>query len=68
MAGTPSRKASEPACSRPRSCSRSRGHKVRELAAGKLSQPGGVVVTKAGTVFVTDGIFGDGRLLKIRTH
>jgi hypothetical protein len=35
-----------------------------ELAAGQLSQPGGVVVTR-GNVYVTDGVFTSGRLLKI---
>ncbi len=37
-----------------------------ELAAGKLSQPGGVDVGLFGAVHVTDGIFGDGRLLRVR--
>lgn len=36
-----------------------------ELAAGQLSQPGGVSVGRNGRVFVTDGIFGNGRLLRI---
>lgn len=40
--------------------------KRRELAAGLLSQPGGVVAEN-GTVYVTDGIFGAGRLVKVRT-
>ena len=44
-----------------------RGHRVRELAKGQLSEPGGVAVTRGGTVYVTDGIFTGGRLLKIRT-
>ncbi len=38
----------------------------RELAAGQLSQPGGVIVER-GTVHVTDGVFGAGRLVKVRT-
>jgi hypothetical protein len=38
-------------------------HKT-ELAAGLLSQPGGVSVTR-GNVYVTDGVFTSGRLLKI---
>jgi hypothetical protein len=38
-----------------------------ELAAGQLSEPGGVVVTR-GNVYVTDGIFTGGRLLKIDRH
>jgi len=37
-----------------------------ELAAGQLSQPGGVTVTGNGNVYVTDGVFGNGRLLLIR--
>lgn len=43
-----------------------RGHKPRELAKGKLSQPGGVVVARDGSIFVTDGLFTGGRLLRIR--
>ena len=35
-----------------------------ELAAGQLSQPGGVVVIK-GKVYVSDGMFSSGRLLQI---
>jgi hypothetical protein len=35
-----------------------------ELAAGELSQPGGVVVTQ-GKVYVTDGVFTSGRLLQV---
>lgn len=38
----------------------------RELVRGKLSQPGGIVVTRAGEIFVTDGMFTGGRLLRIR--
>jgi hypothetical protein len=41
-------------------------HSVRELARGELSQPGGVVVTPFGRVFVTDGMFGNGRLVEIK--
>jgi hypothetical protein len=41
-------------------------HSWRELVPGALSQPGGVVVARDGTVFVTDGMFTDGRLLRIR--
>lgn len=37
----------------------------RELVRGKLSQPGGMVVTRAGEIFVTDGMFTGGRLLRI---
>jgi hypothetical protein len=37
----------------------------KELAAGELSQPGGVVVDKNGAVYVTDGMFTGGRLLKV---
>ncbi len=42
------------------------GHQ-RELAAGELSQPGGVAVSRSGRVYVTDNIFtpGGGRLLRI---
>ena len=43
-----------------------RGHKPRELVKGKLSQPGGIVVTRAGEIFVTDGMFTGGRLLRVR--
>lgn len=38
----------------------------RELAAGELSQPGGVEVAPNGRIYVTDGIFTGGRLLEIR--
>jgi hypothetical protein len=41
------------------------GHSPRELVKGKLSQPGGIVVTRAGEIFVTDGMFTGGRLLRI---
>jgi hypothetical protein len=41
-------------------------HGEVELAAGQLSQPGGVAVARDGSVFVTDGMFTDGRLLLIR--
>jgi hypothetical protein len=37
----------------------------RELVKGKLSQPGGVVVGRGGEIFVTDGMFTGGRLLRI---
>jgi hypothetical protein len=37
-----------------------------ELASGQLSQPGGISVAHDGSVFVTDGIFSDGRLVRIR--
>ncbi|HEV2810486.1 MAG TPA: ScyD/ScyE family protein, partial [Acidimicrobiales bacterium] len=36
-----------------------------ELVAGELSEPGGVAVNDNG-VFVTDGLFSEGRLLKIQ--
>jgi hypothetical protein len=44
-----------------------KGHHRRELAKGKLSQPGGVVVAKGGKVYVTDGVLGEntGRLLRV---
>ena len=35
-----------------------------ELARGRLSQPGGIVVL-GGDVFATDGLFGVGRLVRI---
>jgi hypothetical protein len=38
----------------------------RELAAGQLSQPGGIEVSAFGTLYATDGMFSDGRLLRIR--
>jgi len=42
-----------------------RGHAPRELVPGKLSQPGGIAVTAAGEIFVTDGMFTGGRLVRI---
>jgi hypothetical protein len=42
-----------------------KGKKIKELARGQLSQPGGVEVAKDGKVFVTDGMFTGGRLLRI---
>jgi hypothetical protein len=41
------------------------GRAPRELVPGKLSQPGGLVVTRGGEVFVTDGMFTGGRLVRI---
>jgi hypothetical protein len=38
----------------------------RELVKGTLSQPGGIVVGRGGEIFVTDGMFTGGRLLRIR--
>jgi hypothetical protein len=43
-----------------------KGNRTRELVRGQLSQPGGVAVSRSGAVFVTDGVFGDGRLLRVR--
>ena len=45
-----------------------RGDHRTELAAGELSQPGGVVVSRKGIVYVTDGVMGEftGRLLQIK--
>jgi hypothetical protein len=43
-----------------------RGHKPRELVKGKLQEPGGVVVARDGTIFVTDGMFSNGRLVRVR--
>lgn len=39
--------------------------KQRELVAGELSQPGGVAVAHNGKVFVTDGVFTEGRVIRI---
>jgi len=39
----------------------------RELAAGQLNQPGGIEVDLFGRLLATDGVFGDGRLVKVRT-
>jgi hypothetical protein len=36
-----------------------------ELAAGQLSQPGGVAVGRNGQVYVTDQVFTGGRLLSV---
>lgn len=38
----------------------------RELVNGTLSQPGSIVVGRGGEIFVTDGMFTGGRLLRIR--
>jgi hypothetical protein len=43
-----------------------KGQATRELVRGELSQPGGVAVDRDGTVFVTDGMFSSGRLLRVR--
>lgn len=43
----------------------SRHGRRKELVPGQLSQPGGVDVGLFGTVHVTDGTFGNGRLLRI---
>lgn len=45
----------------------SRTGQRRELAAGQLSQPGGIEVDLFGRLFATDGVFGDGRLVQVRT-
>lgn len=43
------------------------GSKQRtELVAGELSEPGGVTVAGDGDVYVTDGVFSEGRLLHIQ--
>ena len=39
--------------------------KRTQLTPGTLSQPGGVAVANDGTIFVTDGMFSTGRLLRI---
>ncbi len=41
-----------------------RDHERTELAAGRLSQPGGIV-TVGGKIYVTDGVFTSGRLSRI---
>jgi len=43
-----------------------KGEKRREIAAGQLSQPGGIVFS-GGTLYATDHVFTNGRLLKINT-
>ncbi len=40
-------------------------NKRTELAAGQLSQPGGIAVTDRGHVYVTDGMFTGGRLVLV---
>jgi hypothetical protein len=47
--------------------SRSGKGRRTKLAAGQLSQAGGIVVVK-GKVYVTDGMFTGGRLLQIRRN
>lgn len=42
-----------------------KGHKVRELVRGQLSQPGGVSIAPDGAIFVTDGMFTGGRLSQL---
>lgn len=41
-------------------------HTRAELVPGVLSEPGGIAIGRNGTIFVTDGVFSDGRLLRIR--
>ena len=41
-------------------------HTRVELVPGVLSEPGGIAITHDGTVYVTDGVFSSGRLLRIR--
>jgi hypothetical protein len=43
-----------------------KGNKIQELVRGELSQPGGVAVGNDGSIFVTDGMFTGGRLLRLR--
>jgi hypothetical protein len=40
-------------------------HGRTELAKGKLSQPGGLAFSRHGKLYVTDGTFGNGRLLRV---
>jgi DNA-binding beta-propeller fold protein YncE len=40
-------------------------HGKREIAKGKLSQPGGIAFGIGGRLYATDGTFGNGRLLRI---
>jgi hypothetical protein len=42
-----------------------KNNRRHQLARGELSQPGGIVVQRNGTVFVTDGMFTGGRLLRV---
>ncbi len=42
-----------------------KGDKTRELVRGQLSQPGGVAIGHDGSIYVTDGMFTGGRLLKL---
>jgi len=40
-------------------------HGRSELVKGKLSQPGGIAFSRSGKLYATDGVFGNGRLLRI---
>ena len=40
-------------------------HGQRELAKGKLSQPGGIAFGRGGHLYATDGTFGNGRLVRV---
>ena len=40
------------------------GGERTEIVPGQLSQPGGVTVSPNGAVYVTDGMFGNGRLVR----
>jgi hypothetical protein len=42
-----------------------KGGNTTELLRGQLSQPGGVAVANSGAVYVTDGMFTGGRLIKV---
>jgi hypothetical protein len=43
-----------------------KGDSRKELAEGQLSQPGGIVIKNRGLIYVTDGMFSEGRLVRVR--
>ena len=40
-------------------------HGRSEVARGQLSEPGGIAFSRSGKLYATDGVFSDGRLLRI---